>query len=76
MAALKKMISNAFDFVGDFKKDPPAFLLLLLLFLILTAWWIVAELPIFIPLDALRDWSKTNKTLWQAYKDNFRGPVQ
>lgn len=77
MAPVKKMIAAIFDFVGDFKEDPPACLLLGLLMVIATAWWIVFVFPIYIPLATLKDWSKHNdKSLWRAYKDNFGGPVQ
>lgn len=77
MDALKKMIAGAFDFVGDFKEDPPTFLLLGLLMLVAAVWWVVFVFPISIPLCALKDWSNSkDKTLWKAYKDNFRGPVQ
>ena len=77
MASLKKMIAGVFDFVGDFKEDPPACLLLALLMAIATAWWLVFVFPIYIPLLTLKDWSNSkDKSLWKAYKDCFRGPIQ
>lgn len=77
MAAVKKMIAGVFDFFGDFREDPPACILIGLVILTATAWWIVFVFPISIPLATLKDWSKHNdKSLWKAYKENFRGPVQ